>query len=107
MPSWRLCGGSCEISSAPILIDPVSGRSNPATIRKVVVLPHPEGPSSATSSPASTFRSRSLTAGTLPYYLRTPANNNPPLAVRSVSVMEDILNPDHTKLYDVIPNIVL
>ena len=38
-------------SAAPIAIRPVSGRSNPAIIRSVVVLPQPDGPSSEKNSP--------------------------------------------------------
>src|ERR1017187_10310603 len=35
---------------------PGSGNSNPAIVRNKVVLPEPDGPSSATSSPDSTLR---------------------------------------------------
>ena len=41
---------------------PPVGSSRPAIIRKVVVLPQPEGPSSTTSSPSSTARSIPFTA---------------------------------------------
>src|SRR6478609_10316737 len=44
------------------VIDPRVGVSSPATIRSVVVLPQPEGPSSAKNEPRGTSRSRSLTA---------------------------------------------
>src|SRR4249919_2396250 len=37
-----------------MVIDPLCGSSNPATARKSVVLPLPDGPSSATTSPAGT-----------------------------------------------------
>src|SRR4051812_18526633 len=43
---------------------PSSGRSNPAIRRSVVVLPHPDGPSSDMNSPASTSRSMWSTATT-------------------------------------------
>src|SRR5262245_19554198 len=42
---------------------PVSGASKPATRRSVVVLPHPEGPTSASISPGSTLRDSPSTAG--------------------------------------------
>ena len=61
----RLDAGSCEISRSPIRMDPLVTVSSPAIIRSVVVLPHPDGPSSATSSPGSIARSMPLTAVTL------------------------------------------
>src|SRR6266536_115481 len=44
---------------------PLLGSSKPASICRVVVLPHPEGPSSEKNSPAPTWRSTSSTATTL------------------------------------------
>ena len=41
---------------------PEVGVSSPATIRSVVVLPQPDGPSSAKNEPRGTSRSRSFTA---------------------------------------------
>src|SRR5215204_2421135 len=43
-------------------IVPDVGVSRPATMRSVVVLPHPEGPSRAKNEPCGTSRSRALTA---------------------------------------------
>src|SRR3954469_3442182 len=45
---------------------PELGVSRPATIRSVVVLPQPEGPSSAKNEPRGTSRSRSRTAWKAP-----------------------------------------
>src|ERR1700726_557295 len=53
-------------SSLPILIRPPVFCSRPATMRNVVVLPHPDGPSSVTNSPSLTRRSTSLTAAKSP-----------------------------------------
>ena len=39
------------MSSAPSVIVPAVGVSSPATIRSVVVLPQPDGPSSAKNEP--------------------------------------------------------
>ena len=39
------------MSSSPMQIRPAVGSSRPATIRSVVVLPHPDGPSSAKNEP--------------------------------------------------------
>ena len=47
-----------SIASLPDEID-----SSPATMRKVVVLPQPEGPSSTMNSPSATVSDTSSTAG--------------------------------------------
>ena len=70
MPSLRRSGGTNSPATAslttrpPITIEPVSLRSSPATMRSVVVLPQPDGPSSVTNSPCSIDRSMSSTAFT-------------------------------------------
>src|SRR5947208_5410712 len=46
-----------------MLISPPVGCSSPATQRNVVVLPHPEGPSSTTISPAGTTKLTPSIAG--------------------------------------------
>src|SRR5215471_18969548 len=64
MPTLRLFGGNenrrelVTTAWSPKKISPASGVSNPATIRKVVVLPHPLGPSKVTISPSYTSRER-------------------------------------------------
>src|SRR5262249_35143028 len=69
MPMLRLRGGTSrlragsETTAPPMAIVPEVGRSRPATQRKVVVLPQPDGPSSTTISPASTRKLTSSTAG--------------------------------------------
>src|ERR1700716_2872070 len=61
MPMLRRSGGTTpltlEMSRSPDQISPPSGRAKPASRLSVVVLPHPDGPSSATSSPSSMHRS--------------------------------------------------
>src|SRR5438093_3354280 len=57
---------------SPTQISPASGLRNPATSRSVVVLPQPDGPRSATSSPGFTWRSRPRTAATSPKRLVSP-----------------------------------
>src|SRR3984893_18508567 len=52
-----------ESTRSPTRISPASGARKPATSRRVVVLPQPDGPSRATSSPGRTARSRPATAG--------------------------------------------
>ena len=49
-----------------------SGAMKPATMRRVVVLPHPEGPSSVTNSPSPTSRSMLSTAVKAPYFRVSP-----------------------------------
>ena len=46
--------------------EPVSGDSNPAMMRSVVVLPQPDGPSKPKNSPRSTATETSATAAVAP-----------------------------------------
>src|SRR6266581_5721192 len=48
---------------------PVSGQSRPAMIRSSVVLPEPDGPSSASNSPSATFKSTPSSAVNAPNVL--------------------------------------
>src|SRR3990170_7720602 len=71
MPIWRRSGGKRVTSCPPMMIDPRSGARSPATSRRVVVFPHPEGPRSVRNSPSRTCRERLWTAGTPSYCLAT------------------------------------
>ena len=53
MLTGRLCGATSARSAPSRWIEPASGCSKPAIIRSVVVLPHPDGPSSEKNSPAA------------------------------------------------------
>ena len=53
MPMSRLLAGTRVMSWPPTATRPPSASSSPARIRSAVVLPQPDGPSSATSSPGS------------------------------------------------------
>src|SRR5688572_4802163 len=66
MLTGRLSGGSRVISRSRSTIRPDVGNSNPPIIRRVVVLPHPDGPSSEKNSPARTSRDTPSTARTSP-----------------------------------------
>ncbi len=66
MPISRLLAGTAVTSRPPISMPPESGVSNPATVIRIVVLPLPLGPSSATNSPAPTSSVTSSTARTGP-----------------------------------------
>src|SRR6185436_9825383 len=78
MPSLRWSGGTNSpvaaslTSRPPMVIEPVSFWSSPATMRKVVVLPQPDGPSRVTNSPCSTARSTWSTALSAPKWRPTP-----------------------------------
>src|ERR1700712_2358998 len=50
------------MSRLPIRISPTVGCSSPATIRRVVVLPQPDGPSNAKNEPCAMVRSTPSTA---------------------------------------------
>ncbi len=62
MFTGRLYGLSRLMSVSPSRIAPAVGSSRPATIRSVVVLPQPDGPSSAKNDPWGTVTDRSSTA---------------------------------------------
>src|SRR6195256_1918543 len=69
MPRSRERGGTRmpragdDTTRPAMLISPDVGCSSPATQRKVVVLPHPEGPSRTTISPAGTAKLTPSMAG--------------------------------------------
>ena len=58
MAQLRTPGRSSVTSRSPIRIRPALALSSPAIIRRDVVLPQPEGPTSTTNSPSATSRSR-------------------------------------------------
>src|SRR5919197_5527416 len=72
MPSARFSGGTLIRRSAEYTVRcsistlPASGFSKPATMRSVVVLPHPLGPSRVSTSPCRTPNETSSTAVTRP-----------------------------------------
>src|SRR5882724_9165276 len=53
MPILRRCAGIRVIDRSSRIISPAVGSMSPAIMRRVVVLPQPEGPSSATILPGS------------------------------------------------------
>ena len=70
MPTLRRSGGTCtrrdETVCAPIDTVPPWTSSKPATIRRSVVLPHPDGPRIATNSSSLTSRVTRLSTSTAP-----------------------------------------
>src|SRR5918995_1723256 len=73
MLTGRRCGGTPVMSWPSIRMRPVSGVSKPAIIRSKVVLPQPEPPKRANSSPRRMSRSTPSTAVIAPKRLATPA----------------------------------
>ncbi len=67
-------GGTLFTSVSPMRIRPYDGRSSPASMRSVVVFPHPDGPTRTMNSPASTVRFRSSTAVSAPKSFQTPSS---------------------------------
>src|SRR5690349_6839181 len=66
MPMSRLCTGTSVMSWPPTWTRPASGISKPAIMRRDVVLPQPDGPSSEKNSPAAMSSVTPSTAMTLP-----------------------------------------
>ena len=66
MPMSRLLVGTFVMSWPPTTTRPASASSSPASSRSAVVLPQPDGPSSATSSPGAMGRSSPSRARTAP-----------------------------------------
>ncbi len=66
MFTGRRSGGSSVMSRSRSRIRPAVGSSKPPIIRRVVVLPQPDGPSSEKNSPACTSNETPSTARTTP-----------------------------------------
>src|SRR6185503_5313301 len=65
----RSLGGRSLTTRSPMTISPAVISSSPATIRRVVDLPHPDGPTSTMNSLSRIWRFTSLTACTSSYFL--------------------------------------
>jgi hypothetical protein len=62
MAMSRSLGDSVLTTRSPIFMVPLEMSSSPATIRRAVLLPHPDGPTRTRNSPSAMSRSRSWTA---------------------------------------------
>src|SRR5262249_13568175 len=69
----RAWAGSPLTTRSPKRISPASGWWKPATRRRRVVLPQPDGPSRVNSSPSATVRSARSTAVTAPNRFTPPS----------------------------------
>src|SRR6476660_90339 len=67
-PTWRSLAPWVSAFSPSNDTSPASGQSSPAMIRSSVVLPEPEGPSSANNSPSPTFKSTLSSAVNAPNF---------------------------------------
>src|SRR6266849_844381 len=65
----RSFGGRSFTTRSPMVISPPVISSSPATMRSVVDLPQPDGPTSTTNSLSRMWRFTSLTACTSSYFL--------------------------------------
>ena len=72
----RSFGGTLVTSRSPMKILPALTSSRPASIRRVVDLPHPDGPTRTMNSPSSISRSMPGTVGlSAPGYQRCAFSN--------------------------------
>src|SRR3954465_10270919 len=81
MATSRPRGGRCVTSCPAISTRPRVGRSKPATIRRAVVFPHPDGPSRTTNCPSGTCRSSSSSTWTPSKSLPTPVRTISPMTL--------------------------
>src|SRR6187200_751629 len=70
----RSLGGTSLTTRSPIRNSPLEISSSPAIIRRLVVLPQPDGPTRTMNSPSPISRLRSFTAWKSPYILLTLSN---------------------------------
>ncbi len=70
----RLFGPMPAMSSPPMSTRPVVGSRKPEIIRRIVVLPQPDGPRIEKNSPARTVRSVGWTAVKSPNRIETPSS---------------------------------
>src|SRR5690606_21912282 len=84
--------GPSPVTSSPATSTrPASGRRKPAIIRSVVVLPQPDGPSRATSSPGAMSSRRSSTMVRPPSTLVSPSSRSPGVVVVGSVVIMNVL----------------
>src|SRR5687767_4328059 len=91
----RSLGGTSFTSRSPIHNVPAEIDSSPAIIRRVVLFPHPDGPTRTTNSPSRTSRSTPCTATWLlsPYTFRSPSSFTRAIPGASRSPSHDRADP--------------
>src|SRR3954452_15050083 len=87
--------GMLLTTRSPIRSSPSEMSSRPATMRRAVVLPQPDGPTSTTNSPSSIPRSTWLTARVPSgYTFETPSNETP----ATFLLPPPVARPDHKRI---------
>src|SRR5512136_504124 len=85
---------------SPMAIDPPCGVSNPAIARNNVVLPLPEGPSSATTSPAGTASETPLRISLSPRRRATSLTISSAMQAHSKPDRDGDADADHDHIND-------
>ena len=85
IPTLRWLGARRVMSTPLTVIVPPVGISKPAIIRRVVVLPQPDGPRNDTNSPRSAARSKFSTTATSPKRFWTPVSSRKAMVSSSPS----------------------
>src|SRR5688572_10023572 len=93
IPMSRVYAGRSVTSSSSRKTRPSVGRSSPAIIRSIVVLPHPDGPRNEISLPGGSSRSTPATAVTSSNRLTSPSSRRPPRASMARLLMESPRSP--------------
>src|SRR3990170_3035801 len=92
MPALRRCGGSASMRRSPNRIWPRSRSQKPATMRRSVVLPQPDGPRRVKNSPSRTASETSSMARTLP---KVRATRSMVIPANSASLLDRLLDAIH------------
>src|SRR5215470_6167324 len=77
----RSFGSRRFTTRSPIAISPDVTVSRPATMRRSVDLPHPDGPTITTNSPSATSVVMPWITSSSPYFLRTSRNDTPAISL--------------------------
>src|SRR5262252_7246586 len=94
---WR---AASKNTLSPIAIEPACGVSRPATARSSVVLPLPEGPSSATTSPAGTVSDTPLRISLSPRRRATSLTMSSAMQAHSQPDRDGKADADHDHIDD-------
>src|SRR5918999_70513 len=89
----RVYAGRSVMSSSSTKMRPSVGRSSPAIIRSIVVLPQPDGPRNEISLPGGSSRSTPATAVTSSNRFTSPSSRRPPRTSTVTVLGEDQLGP--------------
>ena len=91
--TFRLCGGVPCTAWPEMKISPAVGSSKPASIRRVVVFPQPEGPRRERNSAGCTWRERESTATTSAKRFVTSTSSTEPSSLSTPSATPSRVGP--------------